>query len=110
FGGGDVLGDAGQPETFGLAQAIVPEAKRSDQRPVNDEVGITADRRGEVGIAVEIETEMAVIVWRIFGLGLRAQHHFADLLDIAGLAGLTENAVEIAGTHAIGLLDRNIER
>ena len=51
---------------------------------MHDEIGIAPDRRGEMGVAAEIEAEMAKILRRIFRLGLAAQHHFVDQpFDIA---------------------------
>ena len=51
---------------------------------MHDEIGIAADRRGEMGVAAQVEAEMAVVLGGIFGLRLRAQHHLVDqLFDVA---------------------------
>ena len=51
---------------------------------MHDEIGIAADRRGEMRVAAQIEAEMAEILRRIFRLGLAAQHHLVDQpLDVA---------------------------
>ena len=51
------------------------ELERADQRAMHDQIGVAADRRGEVGVAAKIEAEMAVILRRIFRLRLAAQNH-----------------------------------
>src|SRR5215470_3462604 len=53
---------------------------RRSAAAMNDEVGITADRRGEMGVAAQVETEMPVVLGGIFCLRLRAQHHLVDEL------------------------------
>ena len=63
-----------------VGQPVRPEPERADQRAMHDEVGVAADRRGEVRIAAQVQTEMAEIVGAVFGLGLAAQHHLADEL------------------------------
>ncbi len=45
---------------------------------MHDQVGITADRGCEMGITPERETEMPVILGRVFRLRLAAQHHLVD--------------------------------
>ena len=53
---------------------------------MHDQVGVAADRRGEVRVAAQVEAEMAVVLGGVFGLRLGAQHHLVDqLLDVAGL-------------------------
>ena len=54
----------GKLERFVFGEAVVAEAQRLDQRAMHDQVGIAADGRGEVGVAVEVEAEMAVILVR----------------------------------------------
>src|SRR5436853_340527 len=67
-----------------LRQTAVTEPQRANETAVDDEVGIAADRRGEMRIAAQIQAEMPVIFRRIFGLRLRAQHNLVDkLLDVA---------------------------
>src|SRR5712691_10617437 len=61
--GGDL---AERARTFGLRQGAVAEPEGGDEAGVEEEVGRTADRRGEMGIAPQIETEMAVILGGIF--------------------------------------------
>ena len=72
--------------SVGLGQAAVAELERADQPAMHDQVGIAADRRGEMRVAAQVQAEMAVILRRVFGLRLRAQHHLVDqLLGVAAL-------------------------
>ena len=69
-----------------VGRPSLPSLQRADQSAMHDEIGIAADRRGEMRVAAQIEAEMAEILRRIFGLRLRAQHHFIDQpFDIAAL-------------------------
>src|SRR5262249_16936286 len=63
-----------------LRQSAITEPQGADEAAMNDEVGITADRRGEMGVAAQVETEMPVVLGGIFGLRLGAQHHLVDKL------------------------------
>ena len=60
----------GQSRDLAIRQSVIAQLERGDQRAVDDEVGVATDRRGEVRIAIEVEAEMAVVLVRIFGLGL----------------------------------------
>src|SRR5262249_29108574 len=90
-------------------QATIAEPQGADEPAMDDEVGVAADRRGEMGVAAQVESEMPVILGRIFGLCLRAQHHLVDeLLDVAAFhAG--EDAVELLGSQRAALRKRNID-
>ena len=77
-----------------IRQAVGTELLRADQRAMHDQIGVAADRRSEMGIAAQIEAEVAEIFRRIFRLRLAAQHDFVDQpFDIAAFdAG--EDAIE----------------
>src|SRR5262249_6049112 len=47
-------------------QAAVAEPQRADEPAMDDEVGVAADRRGEMGVAAEVEPEMPVILGCVF--------------------------------------------
>src|SRR5207244_5516942 len=85
LGGGDLRADlTDRRRVLLLRQPAVTEPTRANETAVDDEVGIAADRRGEMRIAAQIQAEMPVIVRRIFGLRLRAQHNLIDkLVDVA---------------------------
>ena len=86
-----------------VRQAVVAALHRADQRPVDDEVGIAADRRGEMRVAPQVETEMAVILRRVFGLRLAAQHDLVDQRLDVGPFDARQDAVEIGGPQRLGL-------
>jgi hypothetical protein len=66
---------------------------------MHNEVGVAADRRGEVRIAAQVETEVAVVFGGIFGLCLGAQHDFVDqLLGLVAFDTL-QDVVELLGLH-----------
>src|SRR6516165_4279299 len=51
-----------------LRQAAVAEPHGADEAAVDDEVGVTANRRGEMGVAAQVEAEMPAVLGGIFGL------------------------------------------
>ena len=68
-----------------------------DQRAVDQQVGIAADRRGEVRVAAEREAEVARVLGPVIGLRLAAQHRFHDLRLLGLVGDVLEHAVEQAG-------------
>src|SRR5262249_1030345 len=79
LGGGDWRADlAERGGILLLRQCAVTEPQGANEAAMNDEIGITADRRGEMGVAAQVETEMPVVLGGIFGLRLGAQHHLVD--------------------------------
>ena len=88
LGGGDLRAPISPSERASspVGKAVVAELEGADQRAVHDQVGIAPDRRGEVRVAAQVEPEMAVVLRRVFGLRLGAQHDLVDeLLDVAAL-------------------------
>ena len=81
LGGRDARRDLAQGRhVLALGQAVRPELQRADQGPVHDQVGVAADRRGEMRVAAQREPEVPVVLGRIFGLRLGAQHHLVHQL------------------------------
>jgi len=79
LGRGDRDGDLGELLLGRVGgERAVAEAEGPDQGAVHDEIGVAADRRGEVRIAAEVQAEMAVVLRRVLGLRLGAQHHLVD--------------------------------
>ena len=71
FGDGDLGCDFAQGlRRFGFRQRAFAKAKTADQGTVHDQIGISPDRGGKMGVTAQIQAEMAVILRRIFGLGL----------------------------------------
>ena len=111
FGRGDLRGDLGERfRRLAVGQGAVAERERPDQRAVHHEVGIAADRRGEMRVAPQVEPEVAVVLGGVFGLGLRAQHHLVD--ELFGLVALhlRQHAVEHGRPQRAALCERHVER
>src|SRR5690606_26419991 len=106
LGLGDVFGDAAQLGDLAVGQAVRAQLQPPDQPPVDDQVGIAPDRRGEVGVAVQVKTEVAYIVRRVDGLHLGAQDDFVDDLGVRGVAGLFQQLVEALGVRRLALVPR----
>ena len=77
---------------------------------MHDQIGIAADRRGEMGVATQIEAEMAQIIRAVFGLRLRTQDDFVNQFGKFPVLGPLEDAVELAGLHQPGLGHVDAER
>src|SRR5262245_5801862 len=97
LGSGNRLGDLFEQRYFGVGQAVIAELEGADQPPVHHEIGIAADRRGEVRVAPQVQTEMTEIAGAVLGLSLAAQHHLAHKLGSRARPRLGEDAVEMSG-------------
>ena len=60
------------------AAAGILEVQFAQERPVHDQVGVAADRRGEVQVGLRGQAEMAEVVFQIARLLERAQHDLAE--------------------------------
>ena len=96
--------------TGSSTKTVGAELQRGDQGAVDDEVGVAPDRRGEVGVAVEVQAEVSDVVRRIDRLHLGPQHDLVDDLGVRRLAGLVEQAVEAIGARRLALAPRDDER
>ena len=85
---------------LGLRQGAFAEAEAADQGAMHDEIGVAPDRRSEMRVAPQVEAEMAVVLGGIFGLGLRAQHHFIHQRFGIVTSDLRQHAVEQSGPQA----------
>ena len=82
-GGGDL---AQRLRIHALGERAVAKLAGADQAAVDHQIRITADRRGEMGVAAQAQPIVAVVLGAVFGLRLGAQHHLVDqLLDVAAL-------------------------
>ena len=61
-----------------VGQPAGAQAERADQRAVHDQVGVAADRRGEMRVAAQVQAEVAEVLGGVDRLRLRAQHHLVD--------------------------------
>src|SRR5208337_1190918 len=74
LGRGYMLGDLREFPAAHVVEATLAEIERPDQRPVDDEIRVAPNGRGEMRVAAQIQTEMAVVLVAVFGLRLGAQH------------------------------------
>ncbi|MNE70117.1 hypothetical protein D3C80_1658870 [compost metagenome] len=61
---------------------------------MHDQVGISADRRCEMGILHQVQAKVADIVRAVDRLALRAQHHFIDHDLVLRAEGTFQNTIE----------------
>ncbi len=71
---------------------------------MDDQVGIAPDGRGEVGVAVQMQTEVADVLGAVDGLHLGAQDDFVDDLGVRSVAGLFQQLVEALGVRRLALV------
>ena len=76
---------------------------------MHDQVGIAADRRGEMGVAVQVQPEVADIVGAVDGLHLGAQHHLVDDLGVWRVAHLLQQPVEALGARRLAHAPAHVE-
>src|SRR5579871_4259001 len=82
---------------FGCGQPAIAEFEGPDQSAMHDEIRVAPDRRGEMGVAFEIEAEMSVVLGSIFGLSLAAQHDLIDEVFRLAPFDTVQDAVERIG-------------
>jgi hypothetical protein len=70
---------------------------------VHDQVGVAADRRGEVGVLGQVQAVVADVLGRVDRLHLGAQHHLVDDVGVRAAAGLVQQAVEALGARRLAL-------
>ncbi len=104
----DVLADRGKGGeghlgTFALAEILARRVVAAHQGAVNEQVGITPDRRGEMRVAPEREAEMADILRAVERLRLAAQDELVDHRGVGRAGGLLQQAVEVARSHRLPL-------
>ena len=107
LGSGNARRDVGERVGRHVGKTIVTKPAGADQGPMHDEVGVAADRRGEMGVAPQVQTKVAVVCGGVFRLRLRAQHDVVDDLLVLGAPDLRQDGIETARGHdlAFGELD-----
>ena len=98
LGRGDVRAHELQRFCIAAPGPTRPEAVGIDQGAVHQQIGIAADRRGEVGVAREAEPKVADVAGAVGRLRLGAQDHQAGDPDISGVFEQGEEPVEGIGT------------
>ena len=76
---------------------------------MHDQIGVAPDRRGEMRVAPQVQAEMAVILGGVFGLGLRAQHHFVHQRFGIVPLDLRQHVIEQRGAQRAAFRERQIE-
>src|SRR6185312_15584529 len=89
----DVLGDRLQLRRLSIELA--------EKGAVDEEIGIAADRRGEMRIAAQREAEMADVAGAVRGLRLGAQDEVVDQGRLLRAGSAAEDAVEQFGPHPL---------
>ena len=76
---------------------------------MHQQIGIAADRAGEMRVARQGEAEMADVVRAVFRLRLAAQHHFVHQRRFRRVRDTTQHAVEIARMQLVARWQRNAQ-
>ena len=80
----------GAAHVFGLGFA----AHNAANRAVHQQIGVTANRRGEVRVGGVVQAKVPVVFRRVAGLAERAQHHGLNQVEVrAVLDGLQQRLV-----------------
>src|SRR3569832_1069021 len=90
----DVFCDLAHPRHLAIAETVGAEFQRPDQRAVYDKIGVAPERRGEMCIALQVQSEMADIFRVIDSLRLGAQHDVVHHLLVRAAFRVDENAVD----------------
>ena len=77
---------------------------------MHNEVGITANGRREVGIALQRQPEVADVLGVVLGLALGAQHHGAHQFAVGCVGCSLQDAVQHGGGHGLGLTQIDVQR
>ncbi len=95
---GEVLAQARQLGlVHTLGKPVLAKDQVADEGAVDDEVAVAADGRGEMGVVLQVEAEMADVLRAVDGLGLGAQDQGGDQLTQADVGDALEEAGEVAG-------------
>src|ERR1700689_5739525 len=77
---------------------------------MDDEISIAADRRREMRVTAQMQTEMGVVFRDVFGLSLSAEHDIVDDVLVLGALHLCKDAVELARRQHLTLGDLDVDR
>ena len=105
----DMLADLGEAGGVVGGQPAFAKPVGADQSAVDEEVGIAADRRGEVRVAWQREPEVAKRLGRVARLHLGAQHLLHDLGARVMIADARENMVEGRGLDHLAKRELDLE-
>ena len=92
------MGFAGHGQVGQLV--LAPQQDRLDH-PVHQQIGVTADRAGEMGVGLIGQAEVTAVDRRVDRLLHGAQKHGVDLLRVRTVFGGLRNFLELAGVRII---------
>src|SRR5512139_590112 len=75
-------------------ETVQTELDCTDEPAMDDQIRVAADRRREVRVAAQIQSEMPVVFSGVFSLGLRAQDYFIDELFRVATFHASKNPIE----------------
>ena len=107
--GGDVLRGVGKACGLVRGKAAVAQPQPADQRAMHQQIGVAADRAGEMRVARQREAEMTDIVGAVCRLRLAAQHHLVDQRRFRRAGDAAQHAVEIARMHLVAGRQRDAQ-
>jgi hypothetical protein len=70
-------------------------------RPVRQQVRVTTDRRGEVGVGLVIQAEVALVLGAVHRLAQRAQHHGLDQVEVRTILDARQQGLVILRRRAV---------
>src|SRR5205085_10548243 len=101
--------DFGEPAKFAIGDSAVAQLERADQGAMNDEIGIAADGRREMGIASEVQAKVSDILGRVECLCLGTKYHVVQYLFVNAALRLGQNSVEDARLDHLALRKANAD-
>ena len=77
---------------------------------MHDQVGVAADRAGEVGVFRQVQPEVADVLGIVLRLHLAAQDHLVDDIGVRPLTGVVQQLVEAVGVGRLALAPGDVQR
>ena len=90
-----------QADLLPVAGAVLLAAERGLDAAVDQQVGVAPDRRGEVGVGLVGEAEVADVIGAVHRLLQRAQHHGLQQLGVGAVLDLLEQPGEVARARLV---------
>ena len=98
-----------QADLLPVAGAVLLAAERGLDAAVDQQVGVAPDRRGEVGVGLVGEAEVADVVRAVHRLLQRAQHHRLQQLGVGAVLDLLEQLGEVARARLVATAEPQAE-
>src|SRR6187551_942421 len=98
FGGGNLCRDLRQGFLIhAVGQAILAELECAYEPAMDNQIRVAADRGREMGVATQVQPEVAVIFSGIFSLSLCTQDNFVDKLLRVTAFYASQNSINASG-------------